>query len=552
MTCLEAALRYAEKGFSVIPIDVKKVSLIKWEPHQTRRATPDEIKVWFKKWPNCNVGIVTGAISDLLVTDCDTVAAIVTVNDLIPDGMEVPSQHTPSGGRHFVFKHQEGFVNRARVAEGIDVRTSGGYFVTAPSVNGNGQGWNWLEGLSLLEVVPPSIPESLSKILALGLYKETTKSSQQMTTLSTNDNIFSEEGRRDQDLFHVANIMVRGGASEEEVLQILEILALKCNPPFPENEVIEKIKSAFKRAQKKERNLTQEIREWVLTTTGVFLTTEVAKGLHLTTREEEKHLTVVLGRLCNDEKLIERYGERRGTYRLIEQACEVIDWKNCDEKDINLSLPLAIEELVEIYPENIIMVAGEKDAGKTAFLLNCAIHNAAKYKVHYFSSEMSRKELQKRIKKFGFPDSKWELIEFRDRAYDFHDVIKPDDINIIDFLEIHDEFYKIGGQIKKIADKLKKGVALIGLQKNPGTNYGLGGMRGVERARLYVSLEASTVGKFGKAKIMVGKNRRFEEVNPVGMIMEYSLRGGALFTRQSSGWHYEEKEIKSYPKNFQD
>ncbi len=112
--------------------------------------------------------------------------------------------------------------------------------------------------------------------------------------------------------------------------------------------------------------------------------------------------------------------------------------------------------------------------------------------------------------------------------------------------------YKKGGQIKKIADKLKKGVALIGLQKNPGTNYGLGGMRGVERARLYVSLEASTVGKFGKAKIMVGKNRRFEEVNPVGMIMEYSLRGGALFTRQSSCWHYEEKEIKSYPKNFQD
>ena len=53
-------------------------------------------------------------------------------------------------------------------------------------------------------------------------------------------------------------------------------------------------------------------------------------------------------------------------------------------------------------------------------------------------------------------------------------------INIIDFLEISENFYEIGGRLREIHDKLKGAVAVVALQKNAGTQTGLGGYRGME------------------------------------------------------------------------
>lgn len=39
---LQAALNYAAKGFSVIPIKPNKKPFIKWEPHQKHKATAEE------------------------------------------------------------------------------------------------------------------------------------------------------------------------------------------------------------------------------------------------------------------------------------------------------------------------------------------------------------------------------------------------------------------------------------------------------------------------------------------------------------------------------
>ena len=229
------------------------------------------------------------------------------------------------------------------------------------------------------------------------------------------------------------------------------------------------------RLGKRKWSLTEQIREWVLTTEGNFSTTDVHKELDLTTRDHKKFCTTILGRLVQ-EGLIERWGDRRGTYRRIESDCKPLNWLDACDDELPLRLPLGIEEMASIMPGNIIVVAGVSNAGKTAFLMNLAKLNMNRFPVHYFSSEMGCEEFKKRVRRHtDLRPEDWE-VKFYERSADFQDVIRPDDINIIDFLQIYDEFYKVGQFIHRIHEKLGRGIAVIALQKNKDAPLGLGGL----------------------------------------------------------------------------
>ena len=76
MTNKEYALQFLRKGLSVIPLKSPsmvsqdlpeekfirecKVPLISWKEFQTRLPTEYEVSSWFDRWPNANIGIVTG------------------------------------------------------------------------------------------------------------------------------------------------------------------------------------------------------------------------------------------------------------------------------------------------------------------------------------------------------------------------------------------------------------------------------------------------------------------------------------------------------------
>jgi hypothetical protein len=150
--------------------------------------------------------------------------------------------------------------------------------------------------------------------------------------------------------------------------------------------------------------------------------------------------------------------------------------------------------------------------------------NMDKHEIHYFSSEMGLMEFRERIKYFKRPLAEWnKKMKFYERSDNFADVIRPNAINIIDFLEVHDEFYKVGAFIKEIFDSLRNGIAIIGLQKNPGTNTGLGGYRGLEKPRLYLTMDS------GCLKIEKGKNLVNPESKADGMFIHYNLRKGTEF-----------------------
>jgi hypothetical protein len=147
-----AALAYAARGWSVIPMQAHgKRPLVAWRKFQQRIAGRDEIDGWFKRWPDANVGIVTGSISGIVVVDVDArhggPASVTEVEDLhgpLPPTVEAA---TGGGGRHLYFAHPGTTVpNRVAMRPGIDVRGDGGCVVAPPSVHPNGRRYAWIAG----------------------------------------------------------------------------------------------------------------------------------------------------------------------------------------------------------------------------------------------------------------------------------------------------------------------------------------------------------------------------------------------------------------------
>jgi len=221
----------------------------------------------------------------------------------------------------------------------------------------------------------------------------------------------------------------------------------------------------------------------------------------------------------------------RGWYRPVEQECPEIDLKAQVPEPVDIWLPFNISDMVEIYPGNVIIFAGCKSAGKTCIALNVCKENEYKFDtVKYFNSEMGGAELRKRTDMFMRPG--W-VTKFYSRSHEFEAVVGTgiNTLNVIDFLEIHDEFFNIGAIFKAIHSKLKDSVCIIFLQKNPGQSVGLGGYRSLELARLYVALEK------GVAKITDAKNWVDHDSNPNGKVTRFKIRSGTTISHD--GWHRE-------------
>ena len=124
-----------ERGWSILPLKPgSKEPAFSWKRFQSEHATPDEIAKWAAT--DCNVGIVTGAISGLVVLDCDTVEAVEQAEML---GVAGTLSVGTSRGRHFYFDHPGGVVrNLAKFRPGMDLRGDGGYVVGPGSIHPDG------------------------------------------------------------------------------------------------------------------------------------------------------------------------------------------------------------------------------------------------------------------------------------------------------------------------------------------------------------------------------------------------------------------------------
>lgn len=123
---------YRSQGLSVIPVS-GKIPLIKWAEFQERRASEEEIKAWWEKWPEADLGCVTGAISNRLVLDVDGEEGAAFVREKgVPETYTVK---TKKGTQyHFLWPLQAvGKTTLVGIAKQLDSRGEAGYCKLPPS-----------------------------------------------------------------------------------------------------------------------------------------------------------------------------------------------------------------------------------------------------------------------------------------------------------------------------------------------------------------------------------------------------------------------------------
>ena len=181
----------------------------------------------------------------------------------------------------------------------------------------------------------------------------------------------------------------------------------------------------------------------------------------------------------------------RGCYRTIEKhGKNEMEFIEGEIQPFDIILPFGLNKICHIYPKNIIIVAGSKSAGKTAVLMNIAMANQNKHEVVYFNSEMGPEEWSSRLRNMGVQKKE----EIKLKAYglhkNFHDMMDDGKkIFIVDYLEIHDNFYEIAKYIRQIHEAIQDGVCIIAVQKKRGEMLARGGDFSMEKSRLYLNLD---------------------------------------------------------------
>jgi len=222
-------------------------------------------------------------------------------------------------------------------------------------------------------------------------------------------------------------------------------------------------------------------------------------------------------------------------WRKLSHDSEPLDFYNATSKPLPIKIPLGIHDDlgVEVYEKDIIAVAGVSSHGKSAFMLAFADLNMREHDVWYFSSgDMSATRLRARMKSSGVPLDTWqeylggktiEVYEPFDRC------VKPDAINLCDFMHEGEKPWLIAEKMKAVKENLTTGIAVIALQKNRNAEYGLGGEKSEIFSNLYITID-SGVARIKKAK-------SFDETigSPVGKQYQFKLISGFTFLPDKEG-----------------
>lgn len=352
------------------------------------------------------------------------------------------------------------------------------------------------------------------------------------------------------DLEKYATYLVRGGCDEADAVKLLKnyaITHLDYMLVYSENggkvTLEHDLDYAFRRTNIElweggQKSFSSQLHDWVVTQPLPFSIQMCYNQFQLVTKAEKTKLRVTLKRMV-DQGII-KYGTKKGWYEVVDDTFGPEDWQNADDQIAPLWLPFDLDQVALIPYGSVIVLSGASGAGKTAALLNICKENQHKFDIHYFSSEISPGAFKRRINKF--PDLTPDMwnINFYNRSSDWEEVIVPGNksINIVDYIEMHDEFYKVGKYIHAIHAALNGATAILAIQKNVNNDYGLGGQRTIEKSEIAISMD------HGQAKLIKIRefNLEYCQESPRNKIYRFKLVDGCRFVRVQ-GWHTPVKEF---------
>lgn len=133
--------KYIAVGWSFFRLPYgKKEAAEGWKQFQTEHPNDSDIEAILGNG-QCNLAIVTGAISGLVAVDCDTLEAENALREHL-DGRQLIN--VTGRGTQYLFNHPGGKVpNKVGLIPGLDLRGDGGYIVAPPSKHPSGKVYEW-------------------------------------------------------------------------------------------------------------------------------------------------------------------------------------------------------------------------------------------------------------------------------------------------------------------------------------------------------------------------------------------------------------------------
>ncbi|MBF0546511.1 MAG: bifunctional DNA primase/polymerase [Candidatus Riflebacteria bacterium] len=196
-----------------------------WQKEEN--CDPKKILQEFEKFPNSNLGLMTGEINKIVSIDVDfPISELSNEDPFFQELIELQSQtasfETGRGSQIIMKTTDEKIPNSvSKLAPKVDVRGNGGIIVVPPSVHQNGKIYRWANDRKIGE-----LSDSLKKKIQGSLNAE------------HNPSAIWEEGVRNVNLYHYGVAKKRAGLTDDEIEEaIREENKKKCFPPLPNKEV---------------------------------------------------------------------------------------------------------------------------------------------------------------------------------------------------------------------------------------------------------------------------------------------------------------------------
>lgn len=247
---LEAALDYAERGWSVFPVSKDKHPCTK---NGFKDATTDKdiITNWFSKvYTGANVAIATGEMSGgLVVIDIDIdeekcVNGQETLDEWCSNnGCYIDSRNavTGRGGKHYYFTSSKKYGCGIGLMEGIDIRADGGYVVAPPSIHKNGRLYFWDDEDQ--DIVCVQDDSDVQFFLDEYFAKSNSNNDQKKFELPKE----VTTGGRNDIIFRYASLLQSQGWSDDEIFASCKVYNNEnCKPPLGEEELRRSVASALR------------------------------------------------------------------------------------------------------------------------------------------------------------------------------------------------------------------------------------------------------------------------------------------------------------------
>jgi len=259
---LEAALAYVQRGWSLIPIRPgTKKAAGRWKQFQSAPASVDKLQAWFGNGSAFGLAVVLGEVSGGLVCrDFDDQAIYDEWAARSSDLARTLPTVATARGRHVYFRAKD---LRSRDVGGGEYRADGRYCVVPPSKHPTGALYRWLvplpEGeLPLIDPVESGLlPHAAKVVKPSPRSSESTRSREQPTGLSQRTNRFLKcgtvEGHRNTEVFCAACDMAASRIPRHEAERQLLDACARCQPPYPPEEALPTIASAYARPRRAAR-----------------------------------------------------------------------------------------------------------------------------------------------------------------------------------------------------------------------------------------------------------------------------------------------------------